>query len=140
MADSAAAAGRAKASDRAIDSSMAPCAPASSPRWMVVESRGSSATPMATPTRPSGSWYNRSATDSHTRPPATKEAMKPEMNRLICVTLAASEPGSASRISALISGVSRGQRRSTRAPERLTPHQSRAACATPETTTAKLAA
>ena len=66
--------------------------------------------------------------------------MLPEMKMFTWVTLAASDPGKASSTSALISGVRRGQRRSTRAPERFTPHQSSPACATPATSTPKLAA
>src|ERR1700756_227968 len=54
---------------------------------------------------------------------------------LIWVALAAIAPGTASMISCLISGVSRGQRKPTWAPERLQPQASSAAWLTPASTT-----
>ncbi len=56
MAQSAAAAGRVKASARVIASSVATWASRLSPAPTAVDSRGRSATPIATPTSPSGSW------------------------------------------------------------------------------------
>src|SRR5512146_1300661 len=53
------------------------------------------------------------------------------MKILIWLALAAIAPGMASMISCLISGVRRGFRIVTLAPERFTPHQSRAAWLTP---------
>ena len=58
----------------------------------------------------------------------------PETKTLIWVALAAMAPGTARPISFLISGVRRGQRTSTFAPDLRTPHQSRAAWLTPATT------
>ncbi len=63
------------------------------------------------------------------------ETRMPETKTFTCVALAAIAPGTARPIRALISGVSRGRRMSTRAPERLTPHHSSAAWETPAAST-----
>ncbi len=95
---------------------------------------------MATPTRPSGSWYSRSATASQDLAPFTWLASMPEMKMLIWVALAAAAPGIAFPIKALISGVSRGSVQCTAAPDFFTPQVSSATWATPAPSTPQEAA
>ncbi len=96
--------------------------------------------PIATPTRPSGSWYSRSAVASQVRPPSTKLDRLPEMKTLIWVALLPMAAGTAVMMMAFTAGVIFGRLRRMFAPALRAAHQHRPACATPATSTAQEAA
>ena len=140
MTNRATPAGRAKARARPSPSSIVRRPPSWSPETKARVRRGTRARPSATPTRPSGSWYSRSALYSTDRAPSFDPARNWLTRELIWKAPPASTPGMARASVFLTPVVRRGHDRLIPTPRRRTPHHSSAAWITPDTVTAALTA